>query len=161
MAIEIRSDLRPGDLGDIVRLHGEIYACEYGLDATFEASVAEALAALVRRGWPREGEGIWVAEADGERAGAIVLSDEGRGVSRLRLFVLRPEFRGAGIGRSLLAALLERARAAGYERIELDTFSELRAAASLYRGAGFERVSAERRPLWGRQIEFERYELAL
>jgi GNAT superfamily N-acetyltransferase len=161
MAIRIRTGLRPGDIGDIVRMHGEIYAREYGLDATFEASVAEELGRLVGRGWPRDGEGIWVAEADGERAGAIILSDEGARLSRLRMFVLRPEYRGAGVGRRLLEALLARARDAGYERIELDTFSELRAAARLYRDAGFKRVRAERRPLWGRELDFERYELEL
>lgn len=161
MAIVIRTDLRPGDIGEIVRLHGETYAREYGLDATFEASVAEALGRLVGRGWPGDGEGVWVAEADGERAGAIVLSDEGGRLSRLRMFVLRPEYRGAGVGRRLLDALLARARAAGYGRIELDTFSELQAAARLYRDAGFRRVRAERRRLWGREIESERFELRL
>jgi ribosomal protein S18 acetylase RimI-like enzyme len=77
------------------------------------------------------------------------------------MFVLRPEYRDAGVGRRLLEALLARARDAGYERIELDTFSELRAAARLYRDAGFKRVRAERRSLWGRELEFERYELEL
>jgi GNAT superfamily N-acetyltransferase len=159
--VEIRSGLRPGDIGDVVRMHGEVYAREYGLDATFEASVAETLGVLVRRGWPEEGEGIWVAEADGERVGAIILTDEGDGLSRLRMFVLRPDHRGAGVGRRLLEELLARARAAGHERMELDTFSELRAAAHLYRGAGFRRVSARRQVMWGREIEFERYELEL
>jgi ribosomal protein S18 acetylase RimI-like enzyme len=159
--VEIRSDLRPGDIGDVVRMHGEVYAREYGLDATFEASVAEKLGVLVRRGWPGAGEGIWVAEVDGERVGAVILSDEGEGLSRLRMFVLRPEHRGAGIGRRLLEELLASARAAGHERMELDTFSELRAAAHLYRGAGFRRVSARRQLLWGREVEFERYELEL
>jgi ribosomal protein S18 acetylase RimI-like enzyme len=159
--VEIRSELRPGDVGDIVRMHGEVYAREYGLDATFEGSVAEMLGTLIRRGWPGEGEGIWVAEADGERVGAVILSDEGDGLSRLRTFVLRPEHRGAGVGHRLLDELLTSARAAGYERMELDTFSELRAAAHLYRGAGFRRVSARRRLMWGREIEFERYELEL
>jgi ribosomal protein S18 acetylase RimI-like enzyme len=159
--VEIRSHLRPGDIGDIVRMHGEVYAREYGLDATFEGSVAETLGMLVRRGWPNDGEGIWVAEADGERVGAVILSDEGNGLSRLRMFVLRPEYRGAGVGRRLLEQLLSTTRAAGYERIELDTFSELRAAAHLYRRAGFRRVSGRRRLMWGREIEFERYELEL
>lgn len=161
MPIQIRAGLRPGDIGDIVRMHGEVYAREYGLDATFEASVAETLGTLVRHGWPCEGEGIWVAEADGQRVGAVILSDEGEGLSRLRMFVLRPEHRGAGVGRRLLDGLLATARAAGYERMELDTFSELRAAAHLYRRAGFRRTSARRRLMWGREIEFERYELEL
>jgi ribosomal protein S18 acetylase RimI-like enzyme len=161
MAVDIRSDLRPGDIGDIVRMHGEVYAREYGLDASFEASVAETLGMLIRRGWPAEGEGIWVAESDGERVGAVILSDEGDGLSRLRMFVLRPEYRGAGVGRRLFDELLASARAAGHERMELDTFSELRAAAHLYRDAGFRRVSARRQLLWGREIEFERYELEL
>jgi ribosomal protein S18 acetylase RimI-like enzyme len=161
MPIRIRSELRPGDLGDIVRMHGEIYAREYDLDATFEAYVAGALATLVDRGWPSDREGIWVAEADGERAGAVILSNEGDGSSWLRMFVLRPEYRGVGVGRGLLEALLARARAVGYERIELDTFSELRAAAHLYRGAGFERTGSQRRRIWGREIEMEHYELAL
>jgi hypothetical protein len=43
MDLDIRTGLRPGDVGEITRLHGEIYAVEHGLDATFEGSVAAAL----------------------------------------------------------------------------------------------------------------------
>ena len=46
MSVAIRAELRPGDIGAIVCMHGEIYAREHGLDATFEASVAGALASL-------------------------------------------------------------------------------------------------------------------
>jgi GNAT superfamily N-acetyltransferase len=102
-----------------------------------------------------------VAEADGERGGAVILSDEGTGLSRLRIFVVRPEYRGADVGRRLLEALLARARAAGYRRIELDTFSELQAAAHLYRRAAFRRTDSERRRIWGREIEMKHYELDL
>lgn len=158
----IRTDLRAGDLGEIVRLHGVLYAVEHGLDATFEAGVAAGLAAAVERGWPAgAGEGVWIAERDGRLAGAVGLTDEGEGCGRVRWFLLDPASRGAGLGRRLLSALLETAREHGHERLELVTFSDLATAAHLYRSAGFERVSGQLRHLWGRELVFERYELAL
>jgi ribosomal protein S18 acetylase RimI-like enzyme len=161
MEVAIRSGLRPGDIGEITRMHGEVYAAEYALDATFEASVALTLGGLVDQGWPREREGIWVAEAGGRRVGSVVLYSRGERLGRLGMLVLRPEQRGAGLGRRLLARCLESARSAGYEQIELTTFSELRAAAHLYREAGFRRVSAGREPRWGRALVMERYLLDL
>ena len=57
--------------------------------------------------------------------------------------------------------MLEAARAAGYERLELSTFSDLTAAGSLYRSVGFARVSTERTVRWGREMEWQVYELEL
>src|SRR5262249_23686772 len=54
-----RTDLRPGDLGTIVRMHGVIYARERGFDPTFEAYVAGPLAEFVRSPSPRQR--LWVA----------------------------------------------------------------------------------------------------
>ena len=50
------------------------------------------------------------------------------------------------------------ADAAGHERITLTTFSELEAAAHLYRATGFERVSASPLSQWGRTMTMEVYE---
>src|SRR3990167_5277769 len=47
-ACTLRSELRPGDLGRIVWLHGTVYAHECGFDPTFEAYVAGPLAEFVR-----------------------------------------------------------------------------------------------------------------
>ena len=46
-------------------------------------------------------------------------------------------------------------------RLELDTFSALRAAAKLYRDAGFSVVSARERSDWGPTITYQQYELDL
>ena len=159
--MRIREDSRPGDIGAVIRMHGVLYAEEYGLDASFEAMVAARLAELTLRGWPAAGEGLWMVDADGEPAGSITLAAEDGGLARLGHFLLRPEARGHGLGPRLVDTVLARAREAGHARLELVTFSELTAAAHIYRTAGFERVSREPRALWGRELEIEHYELAL
>jgi RimJ/RimL family protein N-acetyltransferase len=159
--VSIRSGLRPGDIGEIVRMHGAVYAAEYGLDATFEASMATRLGALAARGWPGPREGLWVAEDDGRPVGTVTLTDEGDGLAQLGHFLLEPQHRGAGTGRRLVEEVLSFARDAGYERVQLFTFSELKAAARLYRAAGFEPVHAEPSHRWGRELVWQRYELRL
>lgn len=52
------------------------------------------------------------------------------------LFV-REETRGAGLGRALVDAALERARARGCRRIQLDVNEANPAAVALYESAGF------------------------
>jgi ribosomal protein S18 acetylase RimI-like enzyme len=158
----VRRELRPGDLGAIIEHHGRTYAREYGVDSSFEAHVAAAVARTALRGFPRETEAIWIVEQAGRHAGSLALTDEGDGVACVRFFVLDAELRGAGLGRRLLDELLEIARATGFDRVVLETFSDLRAAAHLYRDYGFRITSEETGPRWGRaEITYQRYELEL
>ncbi|MGH2954377.1 MAG: GNAT family N-acetyltransferase [Solirubrobacterales bacterium] len=162
MTPTVRRELRPGDLGAIVAHHGARYSREFGVDPTFEAMVADSVAAAGKRGFPRANERIWIVEAGGRHAGSLALTDEGSGLAMLRWFVLDPELRGRGLGRRLVAELLETAKHAGYERIALETFSNLRAAAHLYLSFGFELVWAQTGPRWGRdEIVYQRYELVM
>lgn len=161
MDVEIRTGGTSADVNTIVRLHGAVYASEFGLDPSFAADVATRLAELHRGGWPGRGEGVWIAEADGRAVGAITLNDLGGGLGRLGHLVLTPEARGSGTGRRLVEHVLEAARTAGYERLELVTFSDLRAAGALYRSVDFAKVSGERTTRWRREMDWERYELAL
>jgi ribosomal protein S18 acetylase RimI-like enzyme len=158
----IRSELRPGDLGAIVAHHGRVYGAEYGVDASFEGHVAATVAEAGKRGFPSPREAIRLVELDAEHAGSIALTDEGNEAAAIRWFVLSPELRGQGLGRRLLEEILESAAELGYSQVWLETFSELEAAAHLYRDHGFEVVSADTRPRWGRErISYQRYELEL
>jgi len=158
----VRSELLPGDLGEIVAHHGRRYAEEYGVDASFEGFVAAAVARAATRGFPSDREAIRIVELRGEHAGSIGLTDEGSGDAAIRWFLLSAEVRGRGLGRRLLAELLSLAGELGYRRVWLETFSELSAAAHLYLDHGFQVTSADTAPRWGRDaITYQRYELEL
>src|SRR5262245_43711865 len=151
------------DLNQIARINGEVFEPEYGMQPSFAGDMAIQLAELRRSGWPREGEGegFWLAELDGCAVGSITLRDRGHGLARLGHLALRPEARGTGAGRRLFETVVEAARAAGYERLELMTFSDLVAARQIYRRGGFELVSSEHMVRWGRELDWECWELAL
>jgi ribosomal protein S18 acetylase RimI-like enzyme len=158
----IRDELRPGDLGEIVAHHGRLYGEEYGVDARFEGKVAAAAAEAAERGFPTEREAIRIVELDGRHVGSIGLTDEGEGEAAIRWVVLDPEVRGNGLGRRLLEDVLAFAADVGYTRVWLETFSELQAAAHLYRDHGFVVVWEDTAPRWGREsITYQRYELEL
>ncbi len=158
----VRSELRPGDLGEIVAHHGRLYGDEYGVDSRFEAMVAASVADASKRGFPREREAIRIVELDGAHVGSLALTEEDGNTAAIRWFVFDRALRGRGLGRRLLAELLGKARRDGYRQVWLETFSELRAAAHLYRDNGFEVVWEDPAPRWGREeITYQRYELDL
>ncbi len=67
--ITLRTDVVPGDLGSIVRLHGVVYAQEYGFDITLEAYVAGPLAEFFRCFTDRNR--LWIAERGDRLVGCI------------------------------------------------------------------------------------------
>ena len=125
--VRLRSKLRPGDLGTIIRLHGVIYGAEYGWDHTFEAMVAGDIARFVVAGEARGR--LWVAERGGEVAGCVGIVGQADGSAQLRWFLVDPAHRGAGIGRALLDEALAFCRAEGFRAVFLWTVKGLAPAA--------------------------------
>ena len=160
--ISVRRVLRPGDLDAILAMHARLYPREHGLDPDFMSMVEASVEVVTGRGFPGEREGIWLVERDDVFLGSLALSDEGDGVAMVRWFLLDPSLRGSGLGRRMLDELIAEARAHGYSLLRLETFSLLQAAAHLYRSHGFEVVSTDTGPRWGREeISYQRYELRL
>lgn len=130
-------DLKPGDLGWIVHRQSVLYAKEYGWNRDYEALVAHILAAFHQSFDPAH-DAAWIAEMDGRVVGSVFLvRGGGERVGKLRLLYVEPDTRGAGVGKLLVDACIERARKTGDQRLELWTNSVLTAARRLYERAGF------------------------
>jgi GNAT superfamily N-acetyltransferase len=143
----IRRELREGDPEAIAALHRRIYGPEYGTNDTFVVGVASTLRAAREAGWPRGG-GVWLVEQDRELWGSLGLTAESQRCGRVRWFVLDSRLRGRGLGGQLVGELVALARTQGMVRLELDTFSELTAAAHIYRSHGFAVVDEQPRVDW-------------
>jgi GNAT superfamily N-acetyltransferase len=160
MTVTIRVGPRPGDLGRVLELHGRLYAEEFGYDATFEALVARIVADYVRD-FDAQRDACWIAERAGIPVGSVFIVAKTRTVAKLRLFLVDPTARGAGLGARLIDECIRFARAAGYRKITLWTQSELVAARRLYERAGFRRVATERHRSFGHDLVGENWELRL
>ncbi len=151
---------RPGDLGWIIEQHGELYAREYGWDASFEALVAQIAARFLQRFDP-QWERCWLAERDGERVGSVVLVKKSATVAQLRLLIVRPEARGLGLGARLTDQCIAFARERGYRKIVLWTHGKLTAARAIYAKRGFLLTHAEPYHAFGHEQISETWALRL
>jgi N-acetylglutamate synthase-like GNAT family acetyltransferase len=155
----IRTDIRPGDIGYIIYLHGILYAEEYGFDHTFEPYVAAPIAEFVKA--QTDKDRLWIVEKDGRIAGSIAIVKISETDAQLRWLILHPGTRGHGIGKILVEKAVVFARDCGYESIFLWTLDILPAALRIYQSAGFRLTEKKKHSIWGRMLTEERYDLKL
>jgi GNAT superfamily N-acetyltransferase len=144
--ISIRTDVRPGDLGRIISLHGEVYDPLGGYGLTFEAFVGRTIAEFVLDNDARGR--IWLAEQGGRLVGctAIALRDGNRG--QLRWVLVDPSARGRGIGKQLVGSAMDYCREEGCESVFLETTDGLPESQTLYEKLGFAVTSETVEELW-------------
>jgi DNA-binding MarR family transcriptional regulator/GNAT superfamily N-acetyltransferase len=153
--------LRPGDIGWIIHRQTVLYAREYGWDWTYEGLASRILGAFVAEFEPAREDG-WVAERGGAIVGSVFLmKGDDLAVGKLRLLYVEPSARGAGVGRTLVAACVDRARELGYRRLTLWTNDILVAARRIYQAAGFRMVSEARHHSFGHDLVGQTWTLDL
>lgn len=157
---EIRHELRPGDIGYLIYLHGMLYAKEYGYDQTFEVYVAHGLVEFVHAFNPYR-DRIWLAEVNGRIVGSIAVVRTSKVETQLRWFLVHPDYRGHGLGKSLIQEALKFCKERKYTSVFLWTTSELTTASHLYAQAGFKKTEVKSHNIWGKYISEERYDLNL
>ena len=88
---------------------------------------------------------LLLAEINNQRAGCVALHRLADAICEMKRLYVRPEFRSQKIGRQLAEAVIAAARAAGYQRMRLDTVAPImQRAVQLYRELGFYEISAYR-----------------
>ena len=158
--MRIRTDIRPGDIGYIIYLHGTLYRREYYLDHTFEGYVASGLGEFAKS-FDQRKDRLWLAEESERIVGSIAIAGQVDHTAQLRWFLVHPEARGSGLGGRLLRDALEFCRSNEFRSVFLWTLSDLKAAAQLYQQAGFHRTEQKTHEIWGAMRTEERYDLVL
>ncbi len=158
--MQIRTQIKPGDIGYITYLHGVLYASEYGLDQAFEGYVAAGLGEFAQS-FAEQKDFFAVAEIAGRIVGSIAIVGHAEQTAQLRWFLVHPDARGQGGGRTLLQQALAFCRDRRFKSVFLWTVSELTVAARLYREAGFLVTETKTHEIWGALRTEERYDLLL
>ena len=155
--ITIRTELRPGDLGYITYLHGALYAEEYQYGISFETYVAAGLNEFYQQ-YDATRDRVWICEHGKEIVGFLLLMHRGE-AAQLRYFLLKPAYRGLGLGKKLMELYMDFYRKSGYTSSYLWTTNELPAAASLYTRYGFRLAEEKESTAFGKLLKEQKYEL--
>jgi ribosomal protein S18 acetylase RimI-like enzyme len=126
------------DLARVRELFVE-YVAWLDVDLRFQG-FAEELAGLPGM-YARPDGRLLLALRDRLAAGCIALRRFDARSGEVKRLWVRPAFRAAGLGSLLAARIVDEARAAGYERLVLDTLAPMTAAIALYRALGFTEIA--------------------
>jgi peptidyl-dipeptidase Dcp len=157
--ISIRTELRPGDLGYVIYLHGALYSKEYGYGIQFENYVARGLGEFFEKYHPKRNR-VWVCEYNDRMIGSLLLMDRGES-AQLRYFLIEPEYRGIGLGSKLLNLYMDFLVECGYKGSYLWTTHELTTASFLYKRLGFQLTEEKESTAFGKLLKEQRYDLVL
>ena len=133
-AFHIREAEFPGDKAAVLEIWRE-YVASPSVSLEYQDNESE-FAALPGKYIAPEGC-ILLAEIDGRLAGCVAFRRVEKAMCEMKRLYVRPFARGTGLGRKLVAAVIDAARAAGYAEMRLDVLAEFETAQQLYASFGF------------------------
>ena len=143
----------PGTIGRITEIEAKYYNSKWGFGRTFEAKIATTLSGFICD-FDRDRDGLWTACIDDRVEGSIAVDGREHDTegAQLRWFFLSPEFRGQGIGDSLIGHAMDFCKQKKYSRVYLWTFEGLTSARRLYEKYGFRLVEQHEGSHWGTKV---------
>jgi ribosomal protein S18 acetylase RimI-like enzyme len=131
-------DFRPELAGAFKALNEAWITTLFALEPKDEAVLGDPAGQIVAKG----GRVLFALE-DGEAVGCCALMALADGGFELAKMAVSDACKGRGLGRALMSAAVERARAAGAPRLYLETNSGLAPALALYRSFGFREIQPD------------------
>lgn len=139
---------RPGEERYVAELHKRLYSEEYAWGPSFTDYAAKIALDFAKKE-KNEKEELFVAERNGNLAGCIMLCQtDDPAVGQLRLFAVEKAYRRYGIGSALIRTVMDKVKAAGYQKVILWTASPLAAAIRHYEKLGFKAVESVENTTW-------------
>jgi ribosomal protein S18 acetylase RimI-like enzyme len=158
--IVIRTELKEGDIGYVTWLHGILYKKEYNYSISFESYVAAGLHEFYQNYDPLK-DRAWICEHHETIIGFLLLMHRENNTAQLRFFILKPEYRGIGLGKKLMNLYMEFLKSSGYTSSFLWTTNELPAAAHLYKQHGFQLTEEKESTVFGKPLKEQRFDFIL
>jgi ribosomal protein S18 acetylase RimI-like enzyme len=158
--IDIRTELKEGDIGYVTFLHGILYKKEYNYSISFESYVAAGLHEFYQQ-FNALRDRAWICEHHETIIGFLLLMHRENNAAQLRYFILKPEYRGIGLGKKLMSLYMDFLKKCGYTSSYLWTTNELTAASHLYTQHGFRLTEEKESTAFGKPLKEQRYDLIL
>ncbi len=80
---------------------------------------------------------LFICKYQNQIAGTASMRHIGNDIAEIKRMYVRPQYRGKGIGRSLLQRLIKEVQSLGYSKIRLDSGPFMKEARRLYHAVGF------------------------
>jgi GNAT superfamily N-acetyltransferase len=159
-SISIHHTFEPGDLGQLIVIHGVQNFQDYGFNPVHEAYCAKIAAEFILA-TANDRSKVWLAKQKGTVVGSVFIFEQPANQAQLRLLFVDSSVRGCGLGRWLVEESVSYCRAAGFRTVFLWTVRGLDRAISIYSSLGFIEAEVKRTLAWGRESIEVRYELVI